>query len=319
MSWKAPSHNTICGDTEGNIAFQASALTPDRDGWNGRLPVPGTGKYEWRGFRSDLPREFNPQRGFVATANNNTHPPDYKGRPVYYHSTTGVEYSRITRIVQMLESGKSKKYSLEDMKAMQLDALSLRAKADIPLFQGWAANDPDVERARDLIANWDAVLQKESTPAALYVTWADVAEPAARSGNTPSNRRRHLIEEGLQKTLDKLKTDLGTDWAQWRYGRINYSEFPHPLLSEFDLPTVERHGGFGTVAATGVSFRHVMDTADWDRSVFTIAPGQSGQPESPFYGDLLSRWANGEYFPLAYSRSKVDEHAAHRLTLAPGN
>ncbi|HIC53438.1 MAG TPA: penicillin acylase family protein, partial [Gemmatimonadetes bacterium] len=70
--WLVPTHNLICGDVDGNIALQVTGLTPDRDGWNGRLPVPGTGEYEWRGFRDDLPREFNPERGYIVTANNNT-------------------------------------------------------------------------------------------------------------------------------------------------------------------------------------------------------------------------------------------------------
>ena len=89
----------------GNIALQVSGLTPDRNGWNGRLPVPGTGKYEWKGFRSDLPREYNPERGYIATANDNTHPPGYKGRPVLYRTSVGVEVSRIARIRQMLGTG----------------------------------------------------------------------------------------------------------------------------------------------------------------------------------------------------------------------
>ena len=105
MFWKVPTHNLICGDTAGNIALQVSGLTPDRDGWTGRLPVPGTGKYEWKGFRSDLPREYNPERGFIATANDNSHPPGYKGRPVLYRTSVGVEVSRIARIRQMLGTG----------------------------------------------------------------------------------------------------------------------------------------------------------------------------------------------------------------------
>ncbi len=48
MSWKVPTHNLLCGDTKGNIALQVSGLTPDRTGWSGRMPVPGTGKYEWK-------------------------------------------------------------------------------------------------------------------------------------------------------------------------------------------------------------------------------------------------------------------------------
>ena len=151
MSWKMPSHNLICGDADDNIAFQLSALTPDRSGWNGRLPVPGTGAYEWKGFRSDLPREINPARGYIATANNQTHPPDYKGRPVMYHSTNGVEFARITRIRQMLDP--DRKYSVDDFKKMQLDGYSLQAASDIPAFQGWTAQDAGAERARAMIAS----------------------------------------------------------------------------------------------------------------------------------------------------------------------
>ena len=316
MWWKMPSHNLICGDADDNIAFQLSALTPDRNGWNGRLPVPGTGAYEWKGFRSDLPREMNPARGYVATANNQTHPPDYQGRPVMYHSTNGVEFARITRIRQMLDP--DRQYSVDDFKKMQLDGYSLQAASDIPAFQGWTAQDADAERARAMIASWDAVLTGASVPGALYVTWATAAEPAARSRATPAAERRPAIEAGLKKAVARLAGELGADWTQWRYGRIHTSAFPHALVREFDLPSVERHGGgFGTVAATGVSLRQIFDLSDWDKSVFSIAPGQSGQPESRYYGNLLAGWANGEYFPLAYSRRAVDATAAHRLTLRP--
>jgi penicillin amidase len=315
MSWKMPSHNLICGDVDDNIAFQLSALTPDRSGWSGRVPVPGTGAYEWNGFRADLPRELNPARGFIATANNNTHPPDYKARPVMFHSTTGVEFSRITRIRQLLRS--DNRYSIDDFKKMQLDGYSLQAASDLRQFQAWTAQDPDVERARALIASWDGVLTKASTPAALYVTWAGVVDPAARSRTTPHAQRQAAIEAGLKQVVTKLTAELGPDWSEWRYGRIHRSEFPHPLARELDLPVVERAGGFGTVAATGVSLRQVFDLSDWDRAIFSIAPGQSGQPESQYYGNLLIPWSNGEYFPLAFSRKAVESVVANRLTLRP--
>ena len=139
MFWKVPTHNLICGDKQGNIALQVSGLTPDRDGWNGRLPVPGTGRYEWRGFRSDLPREFNPERGYIATANDNSHPPGYTGRPVLFRSSVGVELSRIARIRQMLGTGQT--FGIEDHERMQHDAYSLRAERDLPLFKGWRSKD----------------------------------------------------------------------------------------------------------------------------------------------------------------------------------
>jgi penicillin amidase len=134
MAWKFPTHNMICGDAQGNIALQVSGLAPDRNGWTGRLPVPGTGRYEWTGFRSDLPREYNPPRGYIATANDNTHPRDFTGRPVFYHSSIGVEISRITRIHQLL--GRGGPFSVADLGRIQHDAYSLRAERDQPLFSG---------------------------------------------------------------------------------------------------------------------------------------------------------------------------------------
>ncbi len=315
MYWMVPTHSLICGDVEGNIALQVTGLTPDRDGWNGRLPVPGTGQYEWVGFRSDLPREFNPARGYIATANNNVHPPGYEGRPVFYHSSRGVETSRITRLHQIL--GTDRLFSVEDHQAIQHDAYSLRSEGDIPVFRGWASDVPAVERARALIADWDGVLTRESTAAAIYVQWTRSAGARERNSAGSSEERRALTEEGLEQALRTLTEDWGADWAEWRYGRGNQSGLRHMFIPNFDLPAVERPGGFGTVNATGANFRRIIDLSDLDRSVATNAPGQSAQPGSPFYGNLSDHLGNGEYFPLLFSREAVEGNVAHRLTLRP--
>jgi penicillin amidase len=69
--------------------------------------------------------------------------------------------------------------------------------------------------------------------------------------------------------------------------------------------------------AHGASFREVLDLSDWDNSTVTSVPGQSGQPGSPFYGNLLPLWEKGEYFPLVYSRKAVEQATAHVLWLRP--
>ena len=317
MYWMVPTHSLICGDVEGNIALQVTGLTPDRDGWNGRLPVPGTGEYEWLGFRSDLPREFNPARGYITTANNNVHPPGYEGRPVFYHSSRGVETSRITRLHQILGTGRL--FSVEDHQAIQHDAYSLGSEADIPAFQGWTSNLPGVERARALIVEWDGVFTRESTAGAIYVRWARLSDSRARNVDTPKAERRALIEEGLKQTVAALTEDWGADWSEWRYGRGNQSGLAHMFIPDFDLPAVERPGGSGTVNATGANFRRIIDLSDLDRSVATNAPGQSAQPGSPFYGNLREHLGNGEYFPLLFSREAIEEKVAHRLMLKPAS
>ncbi len=315
MFWMVPTHSLICGDDSGNIALQVTGLTPDRDGWNGRLPVPGNGKYEWRGFRSDLPREFNPDRGYITTANNNVHPPGYQGRPVFYHSSRGVATSRITRLHQIL--GTDKLFSVEDHQAIQLDAYSLRSEGDIPAFQGWTSDDPQVERARALISEWDGVLARESSAAAIYVQWTRLSAAEARNAATSTQERRALVEEGLARTVDALTEDWGTDWSEWTYGRGNPSGLAHMFIPNFDLPAVERPGGFGTINATGANFRRIIDLSDLDNSVATNAPGQSAQPGSPFYDNLSDYLGNGEYFPFLFTREAIEERAAHRLTLRP--
>ena len=315
MYWKIPTHSLICGDADGNIALQVTGLTPDRDGWTGRLPVPGTGEYEWRGFRSDLPREFNPDRGYIATANNNVHPPGYEGRPVFYHSSRGVETSRITRLHQILGSGEQ--LSVEDHQLIQHDAFSLRAAGDIPAFNGWNSEEPEVERARRMIAEWDAVLTRDSAAGAIYVRWADLVYPRARNPGTPSAERRAAVEEGLRATVRELTEELGPDWLEWRYGRTNQSELPHMIASVFDLPAVQRPGGSGTVNANGANFRRIIDLDNLDRSVGSNSPGQSAQPGSPFYGNLVDNLGNGQYFPLLFTREAVEQRASYRLTLRP--
>jgi penicillin amidase len=315
MHWLVPTHNLICGDKDGNIALQVTGLTPDRDGWNGRLPVPGTGKYEWKGFREDLPREFNPDRGYIVTANDNTHPPGYRGRPVFYHSSRGVETARITRLHQILGTGQ--KHSVEDHKRIQHDAYSLEAERDLPAFRGWTSRDPDVEWARAQVASWDAVLTRETTAGALYVRWTELVDPRARDASTPAEERRALVERGLRATVDRLVADWGPDRSQWRYGRIHTSELPHMFVPQFSLEPVERPGGFGTVNATGANFRRIVDLADLDRSVGSNAPGQSGQPGSPYYDNLRENLANGQYFPMPFTREAVERVAQHRLVLVP--
>jgi penicillin G amidase len=316
MFWKVPAHNLICGDKKGNIALQVSGLTPDRDGWNGRLPAPGTGKYEWKGFRSDLPREFNPERGYIATANDNTHPPGYTGRPVLFRTSVGVEISRIARIRQMLGTGQ--KFGIEDHERMQHDAYSLRAERDHRLFKGWRSKDAEVETARAMIEGWNKILTKDSAPAAIYVRWTGTEAARQRETRrvTEANEQA-LVETGLRQVLDRLTKDWGADWSQWRYGRINTSTLDHPFIPEYSLPAAERPGGFNTVNATGANFRRIIDLSNVDNSVWTNAPGQSGQPGSPFYGNNRELLASGQYLPLPHTRKGVDKIVAYKLTITP--
>ena len=318
-AWKLPSHNLICGDTKGNIALQVSGLAPDRDGWTGRLPVPGTGRYEWKGFRSDLPREYNPARDYIATANNNTHPADYRGRPVFYKTTKDADIARITRIRQLLDKqiAAHKPFTIEDMERIQQDSYSLHAERDAPLFKGWTAKNPDAEKSRAMIEGWDRILTRDTTSGAIYVRWTTTEAGREAVAANPGPAQHALVEQGLLEALERITKDWGPDQSQWRYGRINESRLQHMFIDKYSLKAVERPGGFNDVNATGAHFRRIIDVADLDKTMATNAPGESAQPGSPYYGNQREKLADGVYFNLPFTRAAVDKQTAHKLTLLP--
>ena len=170
-----------------------------------------------------------------------------------------------------------------------------------------------------MIESWDGMLSKDSTAGALYVRWNEEVDERARYTDTQLSQRRMFLEAGLRSAIDRLTVELGPDRDQWRHGRVHASPLQHMFVPDFDLPAVERPGGFGSLNATGANFRRIIDLADLDRSIATNAPGQSAQPGSPFYGDLTETLGNGDYFPLLYTRGAVEDRAAHRLTLSPDN
>jgi penicillin G amidase len=302
--YHAPSENMVCGDAEGNISWLAAALTPRRTGGGfGRLPVPGTGGYGWDGFLShtELPQEFNPARGWVGTANHEIQPPGFVPPIMFLRGP----FSRWDRLQAMF----SDVYNLtaDDFERMQHDILHPWFEADRSSFQGWTASDPTVEWARQTLADWDGRFDKALPAPALYNRWTTVA----------ATERRQRPEAALAAAVAWLEENQGPDRTTWRWGRIHRSEFPHTLVSAYDLPTVERSGGGGTIAATGATFREIIDFADLDNSRATNTPGQSMQPGSPFYGNLLPIWGAETYFPLLYTRSRVEERTTHRLELRP--
>ncbi len=151
-------------------------------------------------------------------------------------------------------------------------------------------------------------------------------------GTDARSARDRLLRSTLARAVEKLKTL--PEPKQRRWGALHTVTFRHPLaglnstLAEtFNLGPIERPGDANTPNNTrcdeayqqihGATYRHLFDLADWDRGLATSAPGQSGQPGSPHYGDLLGLWGRGDYFSLAYSRRKVEEVTRHRLTLRP--
>jgi penicillin amidase len=152
-------------------------------------------------------------------------------------------------------------------------------------------------------------------------------------GASPAKGRDHLLESALAEAVAALSQTLGADMTRWAWGQIHTATFQHALAStgdaarlRFNIGPFPRAGYGDTVFATsgsgsrqtdGATFREVMDLADWDRSIGSSAPGQSGQPGSPHFNDLAKLWAAEQYFPYSFSQSLVEKNAEATLVLQP--
>jgi penicillin amidase len=308
---RAPATNLVCADADGNIAFRVSAAVPKRTGWNGRLPVAGGGMYEWGSFRDDLPEEYNPARGWIATANNNVQPPGFKD-PIFFSSQG--PFRRYDRLAALLAAGS--RFTLQDVRRIILDTHNTQADELLPWLRAFKGSSPELERARAMLAGWDGEMRKDSAAAALFVTWT-AALPIDQLKAAAASARQAQIEAGLSKAIATLASRQGPNLEGWKWGAINRSTFPHPLVAAYDLAPVQRDGGGGSVHAIGSVYQLVTDFSNLDGSLVTIAPGESGQPGSPYYGNLIASWSARESFQLAFTRAAVDAHATHRLSLVP--
>lgn len=180
-----------------------------------------------------------------------------------------------------------------------------------------------------------AEAQKAEGKVSLPRTIRELAHPRAEVfGAQPEEARDALLRDSLQAAEEKLSAKLGPDPARWAWGNLHQVEFKHSLdVSDaaarlFDRGPFARPGGSYTVNATafagpnfyqvaGASYREIFDLSDWDKAVAVNVPGQSGQPASPHYDDLLPLWLHGEYFPLRYSRAAINRETTDVLELKP--
>jgi penicillin amidase len=362
--WGAPGENQVYADADGNIGWIPAGLTPIRPNWDGLMPVPGDGRYEWDGYRDmdELPRTFNPREGLVITANENNIPPDHPaaGKGIGYEWS---DDSRARRLRQLAAS--KERYSFEDSKAWQLDTTSLPAQRVVRLLNGLSSPDASVARALDTLRAWNGDVSADSAAAAIFEVWLsnhlrravleavlgpDVAALIGRGDVSrilrvleghgqwlPRDRRDAVLLASLASAVRDLQGRLGPDPRTWQWGALHRAVFVHPLAARVDEATRSRlnvgpwplGGSAHTPMAagysftdfhlsSGASFRMVVDVGRWDNSVAINTPGQSGDPASRHYRDLAPLWAEGRYFPLAYSRSAVESHERTRLVLMPG-
>ena len=338
----APVQNLLTADKTGIAQFTTGRI-PIRRGGNGQVPVAGAdGQGDWVGFASgdQLPHQVAPVGGRLINANERAAPPDF---PVFMGADWFGDW-RARRIGELLAG--SRRHSVGSFAAMQVDSTSTFAMSLLPLLRSVKADDGTSVRALALLQHWNGEMDTGLPQPVIFNAWMRrfEAEVLARAGVpgigpwaefaafvlSPAGSHwcggdcKPLLAETLRSATAELSTKLGQTPADWRWGDLHVAAFGHPLLRGLgaariaqpgDGSTIFRGGlaGGGWASVHGPAFRGVYDLADLDFSVFSLAPGQSGNIFSPLARNMLTRWREGASTRLDALRTEP----AMRLRLTP--
>ncbi|MCS4433340.1 penicillin acylase family protein [Aquiflexum gelatinilyticum] len=360
-----PAENMIWADREGNIGWQATGITPVRNGFSGLVVTLGDGSKEWDGYLpiSERPHDYNPENGFIATANENVTPADYP-----HKNALGYEWSdsfRGDRVREVL--GKGTNFSVEEMGKLQNDYLSLPARTLVPYLKDLVFEKNEAGKLRGMLLDWDYKLEKNSIPAGIYVMWERKIREKIKEISVPKEvmdlvgsiqmtrviswiehpdhlfsrnadiERDKFLVNCFELAIQELESKLGKNSNNWQYGQTSYKHayITHPLspaLSDewkekLDAGPVARGGysftpganAYGDKNTSGASFRIVVDTGDWEKTIGINTPGQSGNPNSPFYRNLFPIWAADEVVNIPFGYDRIKKNAMERIYLKPMN
>lgn len=297
--WGAPPLNLVYADTKGDIGWSAAGRTPVRPNWDGLLPVPGDGRYEWQGFLPDggLPVSRNPEAGYFATANAMNIPAE----PTYPRAKRklGFEWAdptRADRIHEVLDA--LPKSTLQDSMDLQTDSVSPQARRAVALLRTLGDGpDANVTKALALLKAWDGAETTDSAAAAIYETWAvkhlgaHVVRTATASASVrkligasspdpaltwlesqPATVRDPVMLASLADALEELRGRLGADMSAWSWGRLHTAKFT-PAIAVLADPKLAARMTVGPLPVPGSS--STPRAATWRADDFAQTAGAS--------------------------------------------
>jgi penicillin amidase len=294
----APMQNILVADRGGRIAFVAAGRVPLRRADNalkGLVPAPGwDARYDWQGFLDPplTPREADPVRGWLATANQRIHAPDFEH---FLTSEWTLPY-RQQRIEQLLE--RKRRHTLDDLAAMQADTLSLAARPLLPALASARPAHPLAEKARAILHGFDGAMGAADAAPLVFWAWVrhltegifadEVGQPlyertlgsrtfrdalegviAHRDPWWCDDKTTRDVEESCQqqidtalaRALDELSSTHGDEPAEWVWGDAHVARSEHRPFSRvrFLAPWFELRTPVGgdtyTIDASRVSLK----------------------------------------------------------------
>lgn len=291
QKWDVPSQNFVYADVEGNIGYQTPGNIPIRANGDGTIPVPGwTDEYEWTGYIpfEELPQSFNPEKGYIATANNAVVTPDY---PHLISLFWDYGY-RANRIVELIEA--KERLSIQDLQDIHGDNFIAIAPVLIPHLQRLEYEDPEVEEGVDMLRGWNWQNDMDSAPAALFnVIWRNLlvrtfSDELAKGDVSSSSygfvlttqllkephslwwddidtrileSRDDILLAAVEDAVVEIEGLLGEDSTQWAWGDLHTATFRNGVFGESGIKPLEALFNRGPVPASGGS--SIVNATGW--------------------------------------------------------
>jgi penicillin amidase len=258
-SFKAISQNFVYADVEGNIGLNTGGGVAIRKGSGAMIRNGETDEFDWKGYVpfEQLPASFNPDTGYVSSANNKTVSDQYP----YYISTSFILPYRINRIRQMLNA--KEVLTIEDFKKMVNDQHSDYAalltpfilrmgekeqgfnqeeKVAFAALKGWnydmnkdliAPAVFEIFRAsfaRNLLADELGMLNGTVTDYYIYRILKEGPDEWVDDITTPQKETLDdIILKSFKNCVDNISTNYGPDTTKWKWGDIHKITLEHPL------------------------------------------------------------------------------------------
>ena len=345
--YASPAQNFAFASVQGTIALTVQGRFPAK--WRGQgvfLMDGSQPEQEWQAFipSDQNPFELNPERGFVSSANQvpvNRQYPYYFYDKKYEHFRNRRINERLTKMnritpedMMSLQEDNYNQKAADILPLMldSLDAAQLKGEANelYDLLRTWNLQNNRNLRAPSVFAEWwsqfkQALWDEISDQSVALVMPTDAATihlmrnypqdtMVDRTGTAYRETLYDLLSESFATTVQAL-----SDWSAERgkeYTWENYqaTSIQHMLrlapLSYYDVPI---GGGKGIVNATsdrhGPSWRMVVELSDPVQMWGVYPGGQSGNPGSPYYGNMVDAWAEGEHYPMQFLKSQADKNA----------
>ncbi len=264
--FKCPGQNWVYADDKGNIGFWAAVAIPIRNGFSGSLPVPGwDGQYEWQGYvpTDQQPHMRNPERGWIATANNKHVSDDYPHSISHYYAMP----DRYVRIKEMLTA--KDKLGVDDFKKIQGDYFVVLAREWVPLFleaMRVVKLSDNEQQSLTVLENWDMVASaNQVAPTIFHATINFIVKNTfkKRLGDElykqyiknkfmVFNSMRNLVNHGnadwfddpdttarenfkdvitlsFREAVEYLENNMSSNIKDWKWGEIHTITLKHPF------------------------------------------------------------------------------------------